>query len=99
MAKLQAFNETVLGRPGKVLVKFGAPWCGPCQQVGPVLEQMKDEGYTNIYDVNTDADQESAIKYGIRSVPTIIVFENGVEVKREMGAKSKSQIVELLEGE
>lgn len=96
MAELQAFNEHVLGREGKVLVKFGAPWCGPCRQVAPLLEALKDEGYDNIYDVNTDVDQASAIKYGIRSVPTFIVFENGVEVQRVMGMQTKPQILKLL---
>lgn len=95
MANLQTFNESVLSNEGRVLVKFGAPWCGPCQSVAPVLESMAEEGYA-VFDVNTDEDSDSAVKYGIRSVPTFIVFENGLEVKRETGAMQKSQLISLL---
>jgi thioredoxin 1 len=95
MANLQSFNESALSTEGRILVKFGAPWCGPCQSVAPTLEAMAEEGYA-VYDVNTDEDADSAVKYGIRSVPTFIVFENGVEVTRETGAMQKSQLVNLL---
>jgi thioredoxin 1 len=97
MAQLQAFNEHVLGREGKVLVKFGAQWCGPCKQVAPVLEGLKDEGYDNIYDCDVDKDQDAAVKYFVRGVPTFIVFENGKEVKRDSGMKSAKEIKELLD--
>jgi thioredoxin 1 len=90
MSNLQTFNESTLSTEGRILVKFGAPWCGPCQSVAPVLESMAND------DVNTDEDPDSAVKYGIRSVPTFIVFENGVEVTRETGAMQKSQLIGLL---
>jgi thioredoxin 1 len=98
MAELQKFNELVLGRPGKVLVKFGAPWCGPCRQVAPILEQMKDEGHDNLYDCNVDEDQTVAVKYGIRNVPTFVVFEDGKEVSRTTGAQTKPALIKLIEG-
>lgn len=96
MANVQAFNESALSSEGKILVKFGAPWCGPCQSVAPVLEAMAEDGLP-VFDVNTDEDSDAAVKYGIRSVPTFIVFENGVEVKRESGAMNKSQLTALLD--
>lgn len=95
MAELTAFNESVLSNEGKILVKFGAPWCGPCQAVAPVLESLAADGYA-VFDVNTDEDPDSPVKYGIRSVPTFIVFENGEEVQRETGSKTKAQLIELF---
>lgn len=95
MANLKTFNESTLSESGKVLVKFGAPWCGPCNQVAPILESMATEGLP-VYDCNVDEDGDAAVKYGIRNVPTFIVFENGVEVKRQAGAMMKPQLEELL---
>lgn len=95
MANLQKFTETTLSKPGKILVKFGAPWCQPCQMVAPTLEAMASEGLA-VFDVNTDEDQDSAIKYGIRGVPTFIVFEDGKEVKRTSGAQNKTALINLL---
>lgn len=97
MAELQQFNESLLENEGRLLVKVGAPWCGPCQAVAPVLEELADEGYT-IYDVNADEDPDTGAKYRVRSVPTFLVFENGVEVAREIGALTKSQLIDLIEG-
>jgi len=95
MANLEKFTEGTLDGSGKILVKFGAPWCGPCQSVAPTLEAMTTEGH-QVFDVNTDEDQDSAIKYGIRSVPTFIVFEDGKEVKRVSGAQTKTALINLL---
>jgi thioredoxin 1 len=95
MANVQKFTEVALQRPGKILVKFGAPWCQPCQSVAPTLETMATEGFA-VFDVNTDEDQDSAIKYGIRGVPTFIVFEGGKEVKRTSGAQSYATLINLL---
>ena len=96
MAKLQKFTESVLNQPGKVLVKFGAPWCQPCQMVAPTLETMATEGAA-VFDVNTDEDQDSAIKYGIRGVPTFILFEDGKEVKRTSGMQTYAALTKFME--
>lgn len=96
MANVQKFTEVALNRPGRILVKFGAPWCGPCQSVAPTLEAMAGEGKA-IFDVNTDEDQDSAIKYGIRGVPTFILFADGVEVKRTSGAQTKAALTKFME--
>ena len=95
MANLQKFTDDALTKPGKILVKFGAPWCQPCQMVAPTLEEMATEGLA-VFDVNTDEDQDSAIKYGIRGVPTFIVFEDGKEVKRTSGYQAKPTLINLL---
>jgi thioredoxin 1 len=96
MANVQKFTEVALGRPGRIMVKFGAPWCGPCQSVAPTLEAMAEEGAA-VFDVNTDEDQDSAIKYGIRGVPTFILFEDGKEVKRTSGAQTKAALTKFME--
>lgn len=96
MTNIAKFTEEVLNETsGRILVKFGAPWCGPCKMVEPVLEQMSSEGMP-VFDVNTDEDPGLAQKYGIRGVPTFIVFENGEQVETKTGSMSKSQLVELL---
>lgn len=96
MANLQKFTDTSLNQSGKILVKFGAPWCQPCQMVAPVLEEMATEGLP-VFDVNTDEDQDSAIKYGIRGVPTFILFENGTELKRTSGMQTKAALTKFME--
>lgn len=93
---MQIFNESDLQSEGRILVKFGAPWCGPCNSMIPILEDLAEDEYP-IFDVNTDNDPDSATKYQIRSVPTFIVFENGRELRRAVGAQSKQQLIKLLE--
>jgi len=96
MANVKQFTEEDLNQEGKILVKFGAPWCGPCRMLAPIIESVSAEGY-NVYDVNTDESEDLAIKYQIRSVPTSIVFENGKEVDRVIGAMTAQKIKELLD--
>jgi len=93
---MKTFNKDLLPDFEKVLVKFGAPWCGPCKALNPVLEELVEDGYP-IYDINTDEDQDLAVEYQIRSVPTLVLFEGGIESKRVIGAQTKQQIINLLE--
>jgi len=78
----------------KVLVKFGAQWCGPCKTVDPILKELSDEGY-NIYSIDTDEEPDLTIEYNIRSVPSFILFENSKEIDRKFGTRSKQQFIEF----
>jgi thioredoxin 1 len=91
------FDETV--NSGVSLVDFWAPWCGPCRMVAPVIEELsKDyDGKANICKVNTDEEQDIAIKYGIRSIPTLLVFKDGEVVDQLIGAAPKAQLAEKID--
>ena len=82
--------ETVTNE-GVSLVDFWAPWCGPCRMIAPVIEELAEEfeGKANICKVNTDEQQDLAVKYGIRSIPTIIFMKDGEIVDQMVGASSK----------
>jgi thioredoxin 1 len=90
------FDKSVLeSNTGKILVKVGAKWCGPCNSMIPVLEEASEEGY-RIYDLDIDDDLTVATEFGIRSVPTFLLFEDGELIKKKTGLMSKNQIVDLL---
>ena len=84
-----SFESTV--SEGVTLVDFWAPWCGPCRMIAPVIEELAEEfeGKANICKVNTDEQQDLAVKYGIRSIPTIIFMKDGEIVDQMVGASSK----------
>lgn len=93
------FQKEVLGSPVPVLVEFFTPWCGPCQMMLPVVEELAkevEEKKGKVGKVDVDAEPELAEKYGVMSVPTFIVFRDGKEVHRVMGAQAKDRLVELL---
>lgn len=77
----------------KVLVDFYADWCGPCRMLAPVLEELTD---IEILKVNVDEFQEIANRYGVMSIPTLILFENGEEKAKSIGLKSKEEIEKLI---
>ena len=94
-----SFNQEVLEADGPVLVDFWAEWCGPCKMIAPVLEELADdyEGKLKICKLDIDANTQTAPKYGIRGIPTLIVFNNGEVVGTKVGALSKSQLSAFID--
>ena len=74
---------------------FSATWCGPCKQFKPIMQELSDEGY-NIEFIDGDENRDLAIKYNIRSIPTTVIEEEGKEINRLLGVKSKEEIIEEL---
>ena len=92
------FDKEVLESDKLVLVDFWATWCGPCQMIAPVIEEIAKEcsDKVKVGKVNVDDNQELAIKYGVMSIPTLLFFKNGNLVNTVVGFHSKSEIVEIL---
>jgi thioredoxin 1 len=93
------FDEVVLKSEKPVLVDFWAAWCGPCRMVGPIIEELsKDyEGKAVVGKVDVDANQEFAAKFGVRNIPTVLVFDKGELVGRHVGVSSKTTYAEALD--
>ena len=92
------FDEKVLKSDIPVLVDFWAPWCGPCRAVGPVIDELTTEydGKILVAKLNVDENPATPAKYGIRAIPTLIVFKNGEVVEQITGAVTKSTIKDTL---
>lgn len=85
-------------KTGVVMVDLWAQWCGPCKMSGPVLDQMSEEyaGRVTFFKVDVDAEPDVAAKYGVMSIPTVILFKDGVEIGRQVGFAGKAGYVQLL---
>jgi thioredoxin 1 len=85
------FDEVVLKSDKPVLVDFWAAWCGPCRMVGPIIDQVSEEyeGKAVVGKVDVDANQEFAAKFGVRNIPTVLVFKGGELVDRKVGVSPK----------
>lgn len=96
-----SFKEDVLNSDKPVLVDFWAEWCGPCRMVGPVVEEMAGEyeGKAKIGKVNVDENPEISTKYGIRSIPSLLIFKDGEVVDQIVGAVPKSQLKKQLDAQ
>ena len=88
------FATDVLSSGEPVVVDFWAEWCGPCKMIAPALEELSKEfdGKVKIVKLNIDENQQTAIRYGVRSIPTLIAFRGGREIARQSGAMSKAMI-------
>lgn len=95
----QNFEAEVLKSEKPVLVDFWAEWCGPCQVMGPIIEELAEEmkEKAKIGKLNVDENREMASKFGIMSIPTIIIFKNGKKVLQLVGVQSKEGLKEELE--
>ncbi|RXK12683.1 thioredoxin [Halarcobacter mediterraneus] len=90
------FDATV--KEGVSLVDFWAPWCGPCRMLAPVIDELAEDfdGKANICKVNTDEQQDLAVKYGVRSIPTIVFMKDGEVVDTLVGAQSKQALADKI---
>jgi thioredoxin 1 len=97
----QSFAADVLGASGPVLVDFWAEWCGPCKMIGPSLEEISDElgEKVTIAKLNIDENPDAPGKYGVRGIPTMILFKDGAPAATKVGAAPKSALKSWLEGE
>ena len=94
-----SFEQDVINAEGPVLVDFWAEWCGPCKMIAPILSEVADEyaGKVTIGKLNIDENSDTPPKFGIRGIPTLLLFKDGKVAATKVGALSKSQLTEFLD--
>ena len=93
------FDDLITGSKSPFLVDFWAPWCGPCRAIGPVLEDIAKEydGRVNVVKVNVDESPETSVKYGIRSIPTLLIIKQGQVRGTQIGSLPKAQLAAFID--
>ncbi|MCL1079607.1 thioredoxin TrxA [Parashewanella spongiae] len=96
-----SFENDVLKAEGLVLVDFWAEWCGPCKMIAPILDDIAEEyaGKLTVTKLNVDQNNQSPAKYGVRGIPTLLIFKNGELAATKVGALSKTQLKEFVDAQ
>ena len=91
------FNKVINNKEKRVLVDCYADWCGPCKMLSPIIDELANEIDTcDFYKLNVDEAEDISREYGVMSIPTVLIFENGKEVSRSVGLKTKEELTEII---